>query len=396
MSDNIPPSSPTVGSPVPPAPVSDPAGAQVPATSGGQSAQPTATSGGSPNPGTPATSSADAAFAAFLQEPAATDNPPAPAPAPVATPPAPPAAEPPPATPPPAEPSEAELETALSPTAEQQQQGLVPAKNLHRALASRRKAIDQAKAMEQQLGQTNQLVDRMLDTLEHAGVSEQNLAPFMRNLARVRVDQQAKAAVLAQLGIEVPTAPPAPATPAIDIAAVEARLAVYDAEGALALIRAGLRPAAPAPATPPPATPPLAPPAAPVQQVPTPANQPQPPPADHGMQQVRSMATAMRSTIDLTFGKEDGQRISKVIDDAANQRLKELVDLGAQVTPTTMAKVYQETYGKVLQSEKQRLYAPPPSNPTPSQPTHQIRPAPVAPPRKLTADEQFNAEFGGR
>lgn len=399
MPDTVPINSPAAGSePSPAAPI-EPAGADASASS----VQQPATSGSAPAPGTPATAapqtlSADAAFDAFLAEatpaPDNREQPPAPAQPP---PPEAPEAEQPPATPePPAEPSDGpELEAALTPTPDDQARGMVPVKNLSRALKSRREAIDRAKEYEARLTRESQIVDRVINTFQAAGVDAPHLPAFLDNLAKAKTDPQAKAAILAHLGIQIPqpapvAEPPKPVAPTVDLAQLKQLIEGYDVAGAISLLESSM-PSAPQPAQqPPPAIPPAPQPAQPPQQVQPP---PPAPPADQpdpGDVQLRTQATAMIATLRASFGPQEAVRLSKLIDEAAGARIAELQSYGVPVHTQAVAKVYLEAQGKVLQAEQQRRVAPV------SRPSQPVRPASAAPPRKTTADEQFEAEFGRR
>lgn len=386
MPENDIPNSPTVGSPPPPAAVIDPAGSGAPLAPAVQQA---ATSVSAPLQGAPApvtappAMKADDAFAAFMAE--ATAKPPEirePTPAPAAVqPPAEPVAPAPDPTQPPAELSEENLDQALAPTQEEQSKGLVPAKNLHRALASRRKAIDQAKDLQTQLGQESQLVDRVLQTFQSAGVDAQTLPSFLANLGKARSDTQAQAAILAQLGIQAPAAP----KPAFDPAAIIQMLEAYDVDKAISLLRGGSPQAVPPAPVAPPAQ--QAAPPAPVQPQP----QAQQPIADNGEQQLKTQVFAMGQTLLATYGKPEATRLYQLIDKATDARLTELRSLGLAITPQAVAKIYLESQGKVLQAEKQIR-----STPTLPIPPPVIRPGATTQPKPRTADEQFDAEFGRR
>jgi hypothetical protein len=397
MSDNLPTTttSPAAGPTPSPAAPNDPAGAGAQAPSGQQ----TAISGGASTPGTPAASvqtpsNADAAFEAFLAEANAPvpDNrqqqttAPAPEQQPATT------AQPVDQQPqqPAAETGDENLEQTVAPTAEEQAKGFAPVKNLTRALASRRKAMEQVKDLQSRLDQESRLVNGVLGTFQAAGVEPEALTTFMADLARVRSDPQAQAAVLARLGIQVPQ--PKPAEPAVNVAEVTRRLEAYDVEGALSVLR-GPQPQQPQQAAPAaPAQPP--PPAQP--QVQAPPQQPQAPQPDLGQEkaQLIHQVQVMSQTLQAMHGPQEAKRLADLIDAAAQARKQELERYGVPVTPKVLSKVYLEAQGKVLQGEQQRRASPSPSSPSPS-PT--IRPAPVAQPaRKLTADEQFEAEFGRR
>ncbi|MEY2800871.1 MAG: hypothetical protein RL513_455 [Pseudomonadota bacterium] len=386
MPDTIPTSSPSAGSAPSPAAPNDPAGAgapapseQQPATSG--SAPPTGTT--APSPSTPSASDADQAFEAYLAEShdAPPDNRQQPTAPPAAPPPEPqaPGAQQAQPTDPVAEPSDGpELDQQLTPSAEEQAKGLVPVKNLTRALTSRRKAIDRANDLQARLDRESQLVDKVIGTFQAAGVDVPNLPAFLGHLAKAKSDPQAQAAILAHFGIQAPQ----PARPAFDVAEVAKRLEAYDVEGALSIVR-GQAQTPPAPQQPP-AQPPVA--APPVAQ-PTPQQQI---PADMSQIQLQAQVQAMAHTLQATYGQQEAARLSTLIDQAAHARVTELRDYGVEVSPRAIAKVYLEAHGKVLQAEAQRRARP--VSPPPSAQT--LRPAPAAPPRKLTADEQFEAEFG--
>jgi len=370
--------------------MSEPVGVLQSATSGTQDA-PAAITGDQAIPGTPAPlpssgSKADDAFNAFLAAPVATPdnldtNPPTSAPLPQS----------PPVTPAPAPQvqvadvpeDEATLEQSLAPT---EQQSVVPAKNLSRALKSRRQAMTDRDTAVRERDQSNQIVDQVLHTFTAAGVNEQSVTAFLRDLSRVRQDPQAQAAVLAHLGIKAPTAT---AGPAFDLTALKQKLEAYDVEGAMSVLGAMAQPPAAHVAPP---VPQIQPPAAPQVQTPQPQTPPQ---RQSDMDPVMVLARTMRSTIDLTYGAQEGSRISKQIDQAAGERITALREYGLAITPQAVAKVYQESYGSVLQAEVQRRASPPPIQPSPS--FQSIRPAPVVPPvNKQTADELFAAEFGKR
>ncbi len=393
MSDNIPTTttSPAAGPTPSPAVSNDPAGAGAQAPSGQQAA----TSGGASTPGTPAASShtpssADAAFEAFLAEsaPAPDNRQQTTALAPEQQPAT--AAQPVDQQPqqPPAEPGDEHLEQTVAPTAEEQAKGFAPVKNLTRALASRRKAMEQVKDLQSRLDQESRLVNGVLGTFQAAGVDPESLTTFMADLARVRSDPQAQAAVLARLGIQVPQ--PKPAEPAVNVAEVMRRLEAYDVDGALSALR-GPQPqqtqqAAPAaPAQPPPQAQP--------QQVQAPQQQSPQPDLGQEKAQLIHQVQVMSQTLQATHGPQEAKRLADLIDAAAQARKQELEQYGIPVTPKVLSKVYLEAQGKVLQGEQQRRASPNVHQPSPSP---SIRPAQVAPTRKLTADEQFEAEFGRR
>jgi len=392
MPDTVIPTSPVAGAAPSPAAPSEPTGAGAPAPS----AQQPATSGSSPTPGTVAAttsaSPADAAFDSYLAESvaAAPDNPqPTPAPAPPAAEPQQP--EPQPPTEPTADPSDGpELEAALTPTPEDQQKGFVPVKNLSRALKSRREAITRADQLEARLTQESQIIDKVIGTFNAAGVDAQNLPTFLANLGRARNDPQAQAAILAQLGIQIPQptqqAAPQP-TPPVEAAALIQKLEAYDVDGALSLLRGQVpQPPAQQPQQSTPPTPVQAPPAQPQ------APPPQPTPApDPGKVALLAQVQAMSQTLQVTYGPQEAVRLSKEIDAAAHARVTELREkYRVPVSSETIARVYQDVHREVLQSEQQRRSKPSVS----SQP---IRPAPVPTQHRIpTADEQFEAEFGRR
>jgi hypothetical protein len=382
MSDNIP-TSPPAGSTAPPVAPSEPSGVAAPAPAVTPPAQPAAISSPAPATGTaaptaPQQSQADLAFDQLMADPNAHDNPlPVTAPPATAAPPAPaPAAQAPPATPPASEPPAAEQHESPEPSPAEQQEGKVPLKKLLRALDVRREAKSEAEAAKQALAQEKALTDRVLHAFNAAGIDANTLPIFMSNLARHRNDPQAQAQLLASLGVQAPK----PQQPAVDLAAVRARLEAYDAEGALALLNASAQPQPTAP------TPPVqqAPPAVQPPQAQPPA---QPPPQQGQNVLIQTVAT-MGSVLRATYGDQEAARLADLIDAEAKAQISEMVNLEVDVTPAAAAKVWQKAQGTVLRAEAQKRAAPlsPPPQAPPAPP---IRPAQPAPPKPLTADEAF-------
>jgi hypothetical protein len=316
-------------------------------------------------------SKADLAFDALMADPTAHDNPqPGTAqPAPAAPPAPAPAAPAPPVQPPASEPPAAEQHDSPEPSQAELQEGKVPLKKLLRALDVRREAKSEAEAAKQQVAQERALTDRVINAFNAAGISADQLPTFIANLTRHRNDPQAQAQLLASLGVQAPKQ-----TPAVDLAAVRARLEAYDAEGALALINATAQPQQPAPTQP-------------VQQAP-PAVQPpaQQPPANGQNVLIQTVQT-MGSVLRATYGDQEANRLATMIDAEAKARIHEMDELGAVVSPEAAAKVWQKAQGTVLRAEAQKRTAPPTPPPAPQAPP--IRPAQPPPPKPLTADEKF-------
>jgi hypothetical protein len=390
MTDNIP-TSPPAGPVATPMAPSEPGGAAAPAPAVTPSAPPAAISSPAPAPGTltppaPQQSAADLAFAQLTADPSFSDNPP-----PVAAPPqpvqpaapAPPAAAPqaPPATPPASEPPAAQEPEIPEPTAAETQEGKVPLKKLLRALEVRREAKSEVETTKQALAQEQALTNRVLAAFNAAGIDANTLPVVMSDLARHRNDPEAQARLLQTLGVQLPK----PTAPAVDLAAVRARLEAYDAEGALALLNAtpAQPQAAPAPA-----------PQAPPQQVqpPVPAQPPAAPQAPNVL--IQTVAT-MGSVLRATYGDTEAARLATLIDTEAKARIQEMDELGAVVTPAAAAKVWQKAQGTVLRAQTQARAAPPAVNP-PAPPAPSIRPGNPAPARPLTADELFAEMQAGR
>lgn len=377
MSDNIP-TSPPEGSAAPPTAPSEPSGVAAPAPAVTPPA-PAAISSPAPAPGTaappaPQTSQADLAFDQLMADPNAHDNPqPVTAqPAQPAAPPAPaPAAQAPPAPPPASEPPAAEQHEDPEPSPAEQQEGKVKVSKLIRALKGRSEFKTKAEAAEQQLAQEKALNDRVIAAFNAAGIDANTLPAFMSNLARHRNDPQAQAQLLVSLGVQAPQ----PTKPAVDLAAVRARLEAYDAEGALALLNANAQPQQPAPTQP-------------VQQAPPVVPPPQPPaPASKQPNVLVQTVSTMGSVLRATYGDQEAARLAPIIDSEAKARIQEMEELGAVVTPEAAAKVWQKAQGTVLRSEAQKRAAPTTPPPAPQAPP--IRPAQPPPPKPLTADEKF-------
>lgn len=374
MSDNIA-TSPAEGLTPVPAALSEPAG-------GAPVFEAAPIAPQAPAPGTPApaaiVSKADLAFAALQADPRADDNqPPVTAPTPPAAP-APPAVAPVIPTPPPvSDPLAAPEHEEPEPTAAETQAGNVPLKKLLRALDVRRQAKNETAAAKADAAAGWATTDKVLKAFSANGIDAANLPAVLANLERARNDPAAQANLLAALGIQLPKA--APQAPSVDLAAVRARLAEYDTEGAMALLGAA------------PAAAPVAAPAPPVYQAPPvqPVQPPQnTPPADPAQSAFQQTVSTMGAVLRDTYGETEAARLYPLIDAEANARVADMRALKVAVSFDTAAEVWRKAQSTVLRQEAAQRTQPAPSIPAPRAPS--LRPVLPAPPRKLSADEKFS------
>ena len=269
-------------------------------------------------------------------------------------------------------------------TAQERDLKAVPLKKLERALASRKEARERAATYERDLTTTKQeleqergLTDKVLDTFESAGLTDQKLVQFLGDLKRVRQDPSAAERIAATIGLSAQ-----PATSAIDVEALQAAFESYDADAFQRLV-APLKAAKTAAATPAPAA---------QRAEPAPQQPAQTAPAKP-FAQVTNTVTKVGDTLKAVFGKDEGNRLLAQVSADAKQRLAEMERNRAVINEDTVIAVFEGSRDRVLAMRNQR---PPETAKSPagqqparrSPPTH-LPPARVASPRKLTAEQEF-------
>jgi hypothetical protein len=263
-------------------------------------------------------------------------------------------------------------------------------KDFRRALKSRGELKKKAATLEHELTNERTASDRLFARFEAAGIEPDTLPQFLGHLGRAKHgDAAAKDYLRQYFGIESAAAPTTSGYTEEQVRdAIALAMEHYDPERAIAVVKAkaGKPRETEAPASP--VTPqqpqqtrqPTQPQAVQPQQP-----QPQVRAGEYGMPELKAEMNGMAAVLRTTYGPRANE-VTAGIEQVVQKELQRFSDLGIQVPPKGVAKLYQEAFGAVQARQASARQ---------TQPTNMRSSKAQATSAPRSADEQFEAFVGG-